>query len=232
MKTDNYLNLCLEQAALSPLRYRHGAITVRGGKVIGQGFNDYRPGFDGGALETGRLASQSLHGPAITELKKKRKLRRDLQEPVSESTKTFMPFESVSGGGHLVNTPFSMHSEMMAIHSALAASSTLASTAVSYQKPYFKLSGNSKRKSRLRRDAVKSYVQAVCSAAVTQSGTKPYDAQSQVQEWRFEGGASGSKTNQRVSRQQEARGYGTFFREQYDETPTKEEERESSSSQS
>ena len=51
MKTDHYLNLCLEQAAMSPLRYRHGAIIVRGGKVIGQGYNDYRSGFDGGALK-------------------------------------------------------------------------------------------------------------------------------------------------------------------------------------
>lgn len=33
MKTDNYLTLCLEQAALSPLRNRHGCIIVRGGKV-------------------------------------------------------------------------------------------------------------------------------------------------------------------------------------------------------
>jgi deoxycytidylate deaminase len=55
MKTDNYLALCLEQAAHSPLHYRHGAIIVRGGKVIGQGFNDYRRGFDGGALRRARL---------------------------------------------------------------------------------------------------------------------------------------------------------------------------------
>jgi hypothetical protein len=34
MKTDNYLDLCLDQAAKSPLRYRHGAV-VHGGKVIG-----------------------------------------------------------------------------------------------------------------------------------------------------------------------------------------------------
>jgi deoxycytidylate deaminase len=39
MKTDNYITLCLEQAANSPLRYRHSAIIVRGGKVIGQGYN-------------------------------------------------------------------------------------------------------------------------------------------------------------------------------------------------
>lgn len=65
MKTDRYLNLCLEQAANSTLRHRHGCIVVKGGKVIGQGFNDPRPGFDGGLLsaasiDNGRSSDQSL----------------------------------------------------------------------------------------------------------------------------------------------------------------------------
>jgi deoxycytidylate deaminase len=77
MKTNNYLNLCIEQAAKSPFRYCHGAIIVRGGKVIGQGYNDYRPGFDGGPLKTGQLSICSLDDPAISELKKKHKLKRE-----------------------------------------------------------------------------------------------------------------------------------------------------------
>ncbi|KAK5169469.1 uncharacterized protein LTR77_005445 [Saxophila tyrrhenica] len=77
MKTDNYLTLCLEQAAKSPLHYRHGAIIVRGGKVIGQGHNDYRPGYDGGALKHGRIAKGTLHGPAIASLKEKLKKQKD-----------------------------------------------------------------------------------------------------------------------------------------------------------
>ncbi|KAF1947676.1 hypothetical protein EJ02DRAFT_449150 [Clathrospora elynae] len=89
MKTDNYLNLCFEQAAKSILRYRHRAIIVRGGKIIGQGYNDYcqptraynyRSGFNGGALKTGRLPLRSLNGPAISELKKKHRFRRELGE--------------------------------------------------------------------------------------------------------------------------------------------------------
>jgi hypothetical protein len=65
MKTDRYLNLCLEQAANSTLRHRHGCIVVKGGKVIGQGFNDPRPGFDGGdpnmaASDRSRASDQSL----------------------------------------------------------------------------------------------------------------------------------------------------------------------------
>jgi hypothetical protein len=86
MKTDNYLNLCLEQAAKSPLRYRHGAIIVRGGKVIGQGYNDIRDGFDGGALKTGRLSVRSLDGPAIAQLKKKHKLKRATVDQEEEAT--------------------------------------------------------------------------------------------------------------------------------------------------
>ncbi|KAF2872000.1 hypothetical protein BDV95DRAFT_606565 [Massariosphaeria phaeospora] len=146
MKTDNYLTLCLEQAANSPLRYRHGCVIVRGGKVIGQGYNEYRAGYDGGALKTGRLPARSLDGPAIAELKRKLKLKPDSnsQPDMPETTKPFTPFENMGGGGPHANTPFSMHSEMMAIHSALAASS---------QKPYFKLPGDTKRKARLRREA-------------------------------------------------------------------------------
>lgn len=79
MKTDHYLNLCLEQAALSPLRYRHGSIIVRGGKVIGQGFNDHRAGFDGGALKTGVLSARSLNPAALAELKHKHKHKRGIQ---------------------------------------------------------------------------------------------------------------------------------------------------------
>lgn len=140
MKTDNYLNLCLEQAAKSPLRYRHGAIIVRGGKVIGHGHNDYRSGFNGGALKTGRLPLRS----SKAELKKKHKHKKaTMNDPGQETTKTFTPFEAMSGGGgSLANTPLSMHSEMMAIHAALAACSTELSSAVSSQKLCFKLSGD------------------------------------------------------------------------------------------
>ncbi|KAK4547529.1 hypothetical protein LTR36_000486 [Oleoguttula mirabilis] len=162
MKTDTYLTLCLEQAAKSPLHYRHGCIIVRGGKVIGQGYNDYRPGFNGGALKHGRVAKGGLDGPAIAELKAKlkdnpkpkQKPQQQQQQP--DCSKTFTPFEG-TGGGHHANVPLSMHSEMMAIHSALAASSTLSSTAFSCEKPSFKLPRGDKRKTRLRAEALKRY---------------------------------------------------------------------------
>ena len=37
MKQDHYLTLCMTQAALSPQQYRHGAVLVKGGKVLGAG---------------------------------------------------------------------------------------------------------------------------------------------------------------------------------------------------
>lgn len=186
MKTDNYLTLCLEQAAKSPLHYRHGCVVVRGGKVIGQGYNDYRPGYDGGALKHGRIAKGSFDGPAIASLKEKLEKQKDKpkekQQQQAESTSTFTPFEA-NGGGCYANTPLSMHSEMMAIHSALSASSTLSSTAASYEKPCFKLPGSTKRKARLRRELLAAYVKTVC--ATSQRSGLP-----QVQECRFEASAS------------------------------------------
>ena len=50
MKSDHYLDRCLAEAALSPLRFRHGAVVVKGGKVLGAGHNDYLPGPRPGAL--------------------------------------------------------------------------------------------------------------------------------------------------------------------------------------
>jgi Cytidine and deoxycytidylate deaminase zinc-binding region len=217
MKTENYLTLCLEQAALSPLHYRHGCIVVRGGKVIGRGFNDYRPGFDGGALKSGRLAYDAVDASTIAELKRKRKLK---SKPKSNST-NFVPFEGTGGGPH-ANVPLSMHSEMMAIHSALAASSTLASSTLSSQKPSFKLSGPSKRKTRLRNEALKSYVERVCADAVQQSAqqcaTRSSAAEraaadqrrgkAQVQDWRIEAGSFGSGWAVRGEQQKGERGGG------------------------
>jgi deoxycytidylate deaminase len=184
MKTDNYLNLCVEQAAKSPLHYRHGAIVVRGGKVIGQGYNCYRPGFDGGSLKSGRIANTHLDGDAIAALKAKLK-KKDKDHPQSQQDGggNFIPFEGMSrGGGPNVNTPLSMHSEMMALYSALAASSTLSSTAFSREKLCFKLPREDKRKSRLRRDVLLAYVAAICEAS-------PGSGKWQVQECGFETGA-------------------------------------------
>ncbi|QDS75334.1 hypothetical protein FKW77_002001 [Venturia effusa] len=207
MKTNNYLTLCREQADLSPLHYRHGCVIVRGGKVIGQGFNDLRAGFDGGALKHGRIASGALDGPAIMDLKRKRKLKPQSEPKCSVKTRShsFTPYEAM-GGGHRANVPLSMHSEMMAIHSAIARSGTLNATAVSSVKPSFKLPGGSKRKAKLRQEALKEYVKLVCCAALDQqqqqqqqqsgakqSGVERREGEYSVQEWCFETSAFGSE---------------------------------------
>nr|OQO26736.1 hypothetical protein B0A51_07715 [Rachicladosporium sp. CCFEE 5018] len=161
MKTDNYLTLSLEQAAKSPLHYRHGCVIVRGGKVIGQGYNDYRSGFDGGALKHGRVAGSVLSSAAMQELKdklKKRKEEKEEKKPRSQSQQqAFHAFESTSNGaGHRANEPLTMHSEMMAIHSALSTSSKLASSTFSREKPCFKLPPTSTASAAPRRPAVAS----------------------------------------------------------------------------
>ncbi|TVY25792.1 hypothetical protein LHYA1_G004557 [Lachnellula hyalina] len=172
-RNDTLLSQCLAQAELSPLHYRHGAIIVRGGKVIGQGFNSYRPGFDGGALKTGTLPFASLDGVAIAELKQRLKSKPDRKSKSTldnqQDSGTFTPFESM-GQGHNANTPLSLHSEMMAIQSALSLSSgalssqTSARSAKYYQKPCFSLSGDSKNR-RARARGLKAYAEAICTEA-------------------------------------------------------------------
>lgn len=205
MKTDNYLNFCLRQASLSPLHYRHGCIVVRGGRVIGQGYNDYRPGFDGGALKTGQLPSGSRDGPAIAELKQKSK-RKSKSKPDTDPKpgKPFIHFKGM-GGAHHANTPLSMHSEMMAVYSALAASSTLSFSALSCQKPCFKLPSGFERKARLRRKGLKAYVERVCAAALETEQRRGGGLQGQ--EWQVQPSASESGEG-------EGRGRGNVGREQ------------------
>ncbi|KAF3769687.1 hypothetical protein M406DRAFT_66161 [Cryphonectria parasitica EP155] len=164
MKADSYLNLCIEQARLSPLHYRHGCVVVKGGKVVGQGFNDYRPGFDGGsALKTGILPKG-----AFSSADEGTKLKPKKQQQLGNSS-TFKPVEALSGNcgsGHHTNAHLSMHSEMMAINSALASSSALAASSLCRIKPQFKLSGGSKRNRASRNQALATYVRAVCLETV------------------------------------------------------------------
>ena len=48
--------------------------------MIGNGYNHYRPGFNGGALETGKLAAGSaFNSRAIAALKEKRNAKTNLQ---------------------------------------------------------------------------------------------------------------------------------------------------------
>lgn len=235
-----YLSQCLAQAELSPLHYRHGSIIVRGGKVIGQGFNCYRPGFDGGALKTGVLPSASLDGPAIAELKQRLKSKpkpKCKSKPDSQQDAgKFTPFESM-GCGHGANGPLSMHSEMMAIRSALSlsagtlSSQTSARSAKCFEKPCFKLPGDSKwRKARAR--GLKAYAKAVLAeAALPASSGKAHGGKFSIQKSHFGPNTSqpGFQWPQRQVQQQGGkqcvlRGIrGLECGEECRETPTEEE---------
>lgn len=207
MKTDAYLNLCIEQAYLSPLHYRHGCVVVKGGKVIGQGFNDYRSGYDGGSiLKSGALPKTAFPFNEGTRKKKSKKSHHNQADhPPTKPQQhqqqhqhgiKFKPVEALSGqcggGGHHANARLSMHSEMMAINSALTSSSTLASSTVSCVKPCFKLSGDTKRKRARRAEALAAYVRAVCcydnNTAAAQDTQQPQHARASIEagEWRFE----------------------------------------------
>lgn len=166
-RNDTLLNLCLSQTELSPLHYRHGSVIIRGGKVIGQGFDCYCPGFDGGALKSGVLPSSGFDGPIVelkSRLKSTSKSKHNINTNVyldrQQDASPFMPFE-IAGTGHNSNKSLSVHSEMMAIVSALSLSSATQASQISaratasLQKPCFSLpAGSQKRK--LRAKALKA----------------------------------------------------------------------------
>ena len=200
-RSDTYLSLCLEQASLSPLHYRHGSIVVRGGKVIGKGYNDYRSGYSGGAESTGQLSSAVYsHGVITNDSKPKNpksphppaRSGHDVSSK-SKCSKAYVAFDSQNhalgtGGGSMANTPLSMHSEMMAINSALSLSSAIAcqGTARStqwLQKPCYKLPSRSKRQARLQH--LKAYADAVYPDEEEQKTISERRGKSHVQESRF-----------------------------------------------
>jgi hypothetical protein len=166
---------------------------------------------------------RSLDGPAIADLKKKHKFEREPKTKLAiECVTTFTPFEMTTGGGKLVNTPLSMHSEMVAIQSALSAATCTASSAMSSQKLCYKLSGNSRRKARLRREAIKLYVETVCK----QSVAAQHSGKSQVQDRQFGQFAPGSGVAESCVSQGGEREHAVVFEEQCGETTNEEREKE------
>ena len=231
-RRDFYLSLCLQQATKSPLHYRHGCIIVRGGKVIGQGYNTYRSGFDGGALKHGNIVKGQT-GPLIHSedyLKHDKKAKSKSKSGNKQASGNFTPFEDL-GNGHYANKPLSMHSEMMAIQSALSLSSGTQSSqmsarsAKSWQKPFFKVQSASKRKARLR--GLKAYVKAVCAKATKTRNGKHYSGKFSLQESRFEPDSSQPSRGGVRWGQRGDGGYGRWdavcVNEEWPETPMEEE---------
>ncbi|WFC98187.1 hypothetical protein MYAM1_000911 [Malassezia yamatoensis] len=98
---DKMRNAATQEALRSPMRYRHGAVVTKGGKILAQGHNHIRTGFSGplSAHETillpGRAASAST-------------CCSDAPESSSGSAR-----------GSFSSSYFSMHAEMHAIYSTL-----------------------------------------------------------------------------------------------------------------
>jgi hypothetical protein len=88
-----------------------------------------------------------------------------------------------------------------------------------------KLSGDSKRKARLRRDAIKFYVETVCKQSIAEQSS----GESHIQEWRFEQSPSQSGCAQSCISPPGERERGIFFEEKYSETPNEDREEEPSS---
>lgn len=218
-RTDSYSSLCLEQASKSTLHYRHGCIIVRGGKVIGQGYNDYRPDFNGGGtLKTGRFATGASSSPAILALKQGNKSKsksksRQSDQGVNPGVLSLAAVETSNlGRGCLANSPLSMHSEMMAIQSALSLSSNATSygsarSSTLMQKPgSYKLPGRGKRQLRLRN--LKDYVDTICGEAIgakvqtaKQSASMQRGGEAQVRGSQFKSGREESGFQQRGERE-------------------------------
>lgn len=156
------------------MHYRHGCVIVRGGKIIGQGHNGYRPGFDGDlTLKTGKLAVGASNSPAIMALKQRNKAKSEqcCRSGDSRARPLATAKSDVLGASRSANVPLSQHSEMAAISSALSLSSHTASCGSArstglMQKPgYLKLPGRGKRESRLRN--LNAYVEAICDGQIS-----------------------------------------------------------------
>lgn len=94
---------------------------------------------------------------------------------------SFGPFEGMGGSVNgNVNTPLSLHGEMMAIHSALAAYTSLASTEAYCKQPHSKLLDGAKGQG-LRSEALKAFVETTASAASTEDETAAAEHRSSLQ---------------------------------------------------
>lgn len=93
-------NAATQEALRSAMRYRHGAVIVKGGKVLGQGHNHVRTGFSG---------PLSAHEAIVLPM------RRGL-DPCAHGAGADMCAPTSSGRAQAY---FSMHAEMHAVTSAL-----------------------------------------------------------------------------------------------------------------
>lgn len=146
------------------------------GKSLAKGYNDLKPRFNGGGtLKTGRFGAGASSSSAIVAPKHKTNSKnKQIGKGSKALERNLATLENNElGGGCLANSSLSMHSEMMAIQSALSLSgSTTANGSARssrwMQKPgSYKLPGRGKRQLHLRN--LKAYVDTVCEAALLET---------------------------------------------------------------
>lgn len=102
---DKMRNAAMQEATRSTMRYRHGAIITKGGKILSRGHNHVRTGFSGPLY-----AHEAVHLPS------KHDMERNFQNAGDASC---CHMAAHSGPGTQPHSYFSMHAEMHAVTSAL-----------------------------------------------------------------------------------------------------------------
>ena len=110
-RADRMRNAAAEEALRSAMRFRHGAVITKGGKVLGRGHNHVRTGFSGPltAHQAIVLPGQRPHNTTGA---------LDAQGVASDGTDVNAEANARSGSASCQSC-FSMHAEMHAITSAL-----------------------------------------------------------------------------------------------------------------
>ena len=155
-------------------------------------------------LKSGRLANGASNSPALMALKlsnseSESKCKQSYHGERTVVTDLTFTDTNDFGRGCLANSPLSMHSEMMAIQSALSLSSNTASYGSARSSAFLEKPGLSKLSSRGKRDLrlrnLKSYVDTVCGEALAAKASKTTvgmrcNGEAQVQASQFESSAS------------------------------------------
>ena len=102
---DKMRNAAMQEAMRSTMRYRHGAIITKGGKILSQGHNHVRTGFSGPLF-----AHEAVHLPSNRQMEVK-------DENTSDNSCCHPATRS--GPRSQSQAYFSMHAEMHAVTSAL-----------------------------------------------------------------------------------------------------------------
>ncbi|WFD05042.1 hypothetical protein MVES1_000367 [Malassezia vespertilionis] len=101
---DKMRNAATQEALRSSMRYRHGAVITKGGKILGQGYNHVRTGFSGPLA-----AHNSVELPAKDAAPPCEDCQGCMNDEHADALANFAPRQ----------TYFSMHAEMHCITSAL-----------------------------------------------------------------------------------------------------------------